>query len=169
MLTLIASSRYSFEVGWTSGDRNRQMRCGVSIQRGSIRAEWASVWKEPGWSGEDVRIFELMQVILKETYPFVRRDQDFELGWWMPSGPNGNIGIAQTYTNDGRGLTVRSVYVLLWPIVVVALGIGSPLLLSARRLARRNRPGLCPACGYDMKGLAEGAGCPECGKAAATR
>ena len=31
------------------------------------------------------------------------------------------------------------------------------------RAALRRRRGLCPRCGYDRAGLAEGAACPECG------
>jgi ribosomal protein L34E len=46
------------------------------------------------------------------------------------------------------------------------------LALPAAFLWYRHRrraigPGRCPRCGYDLAGLAEGAGCPECGGGAA--
>jgi hypothetical protein len=43
------------------------------------------------------------------------------------------------------------------PVPVVASG------LAALRRCRRRRRGLCAGCGYNRKGLAEGAVCPECG------
>ena len=57
----------------------------------------------------------------------------------------------------------------LWPgILVNMLVLGGAAFLvveSLRRLRarRRVRAGHCPACGYDMRGLAA---CPECGRAA---
>lgn len=60
----------------------------------------------------------------------------------------------------------------LWPgFVVNALfytaGLAA-IFASARAAAmlrrrRRSRRGLCPACGYNLTGLAQGSRCPECG------
>ncbi len=36
---------------------------------------------------------------------------------------------------------------------------------GATRRSRRRRRGLCPRCAYDLKGLAPGSPCPECGPA----
>jgi hypothetical protein len=43
----------------------------------------------------------------------------------------------------------------------LALGRAVPRLVSARR-RRRQRAGLCPACGYDLRATPER--CPECGR-----
>jgi hypothetical protein len=43
----------------------------------------------------------------------------------------------------------------------VLLGATETIGLARRRL--RSRKGLCPACGYDRRGLQVEAACPECG------
>jgi hypothetical protein len=45
---------------------------------------------------------------------------------------------------------------------------GLTILLAGARRSWRRRRGRCPGCGYDRRGLAEGAACPECGRAAGT-
>lgn len=53
------------------------------------------------------------------------------------------------------------------PLWMPLAGAGLPTLLvcvSCVRWLRRYRAGQCPACGYDLMGLKEGACCPECGK-----
>ena len=40
----------------------------------------------------------------------------------------------------------------------LTLAFGAPSIFR-----RRKRPGHCPACGYDLRGLPAGASCPECG------
>ena len=44
----------------------------------------------------------------------------------------------------------------------LVLGVVEGVRLARRRLRRKR--GRCPACGYDRRGLAEGAACPECGE-----
>jgi hypothetical protein len=39
------------------------------------------------------------------------------------------------------------------------------LLIVEQRARRVRDPLLCPACGYDRRGLEDGALCPECGRA----
>jgi hypothetical protein len=56
------------------------------------------------------------------------------------------------------GITVTSVFVPLWA-VVVAFATAASLLW---RHARRRPPGACPACGYDLRGVPATV-CPECG------
>jgi hypothetical protein len=70
--------------------------------------------------------------------------------------------------------------ILWWPYAARAFGhlhIGIPLWLPLGlvsmptslawwRWNRRRGPDLCPACGYDLSGIATGV-CPECGRAGA--
>jgi hypothetical protein len=63
--------------------------------------------------------------------------------------------------------------IVLWPgfAVDTALYGAAPflayLLIGPVRRSLRRRRGNCPACGYDLSGIAIGT-CPECGKAAHT-
>lgn len=51
----------------------------------------------------------------------------------------------------------------LWiPIVLTAIPTGL-LVRAERRERRRMRAHLCAKCGYDRRGLVDGAVCPECG------
>jgi hypothetical protein len=59
----------------------------------------------------------------------------------------------------GRGTLGSWAGVPVWFVTLVLAGIG----LSSWRLARRRRaPGLCRACGYDLR--ATPGRCPECGR-----
>ncbi len=63
----------------------------------------------------------------------------------------------------------------LWPgfalntLFYAALAWGLWQLPLAIRRRRRRSKGLCVRCGYDLKGLAAGAVCPECGRPALAR
>ena len=57
------------------------------------------------------------------------------------------------------------VVTILWPFALASLLGGGWLVWSGRRARRRAMTGVCLKCGYDVGGLAAGAGsvCPECG------
>lgn len=112
-------------------------------------------------------------------------------GWPMPAlwgwetrtfRINTTTGETTNVPIDGRGLFappsavrrltrqgVRLPYLPVWPGFAVDSAIAAALwwmLLTAPgaiKRWRRRRRGLCIACGYDLRGLAEGAACPECG------
>ena len=60
-----------------------------------------------------------------------------------------------------RGHQRRLASLPLWiPLAAVA----APTWLLRRRLRRLAKGGACPACGYDLAGLAPAVPCPECGE-----
>lgn len=75
----------------------------------------------------------------------------FDLDWVRTS-------VASTY-----GVTLPH-----WFVSVVLAAIALRLWIPHRRSARRRALGLCSRCGYDRKGLAPAAACPECGETPAT-
>src|SRR4051812_37899371 len=59
------------------------------------------------------------------------------------------------------GMDYWMAQVPLWGLAVAVAVPGAILWYRHRR--HRFGPGRCPKCGYELAGLAEGAGCPECG------
>jgi hypothetical protein len=51
----------------------------------------------------------------------------------------------------------------IWPFCIVLLTTTVGAWRLEKSAQRRNRLGRCPKCGYDLKGLAAGDACPECG------
>ena len=54
--------------------------------------------------------------------------------------------------------------VVAGPLWMPALGAAGLLLVAWKRSRCSRPPAGCPACGYDLSGLAPGAACPECGR-----
>jgi hypothetical protein len=70
-----------------------------------------------------------------------------------------------SYTEpSGRLVEVPNFAMPGWLLPVLLTGAGVPFLRWGIVARRRARTGLCPACGYDMRGLTDGVRCPECGK-----
>ncbi|QQS08792.1 MAG: hypothetical protein IPK69_12540 [Phycisphaerales bacterium] len=73
------------------------------------------------------------------------------------------IASMRAFEHQGVAMESMEVRLSLWPIVAIFAPSG---LLCLRRLTPRILPpaGMCPSCGYNLKGLAIGARCPECGR-----
>jgi hypothetical protein len=99
---------------------------------------------------------------LRPSEPFFSHDcawtiADTEARWrwgfaWEPS-------IRDRYLPRSFGLP-------LWPLFAAAF-IPTCVWWTRDIRSWRRRPGQCPACGYDRRGLGEGSPCPECGSAPA--
>lgn len=67
------------------------------------------------------------------------------------------FGFAHSYAWRTWVLTVPD-----WLVIVLAGAWPLKWTLHKRRVARRDKSGLCPACGYDLRASPQR--CPECGK-----
>jgi hypothetical protein len=89
---------------------------------------------------------------------------------WAPSQlfhirPRRGFGQGATREYD-KGQVIAQSWGIAFPIWVPAgLLAAVPATRLVRRLRRRNRPGLCRVCGYDLR--ATPGRCPECGTAPA--
>lgn len=149
---LLVSSRYTVNLSWAPAPIGQGASYVISVLRGSIVAGWMAPSRDSG----DIEL---------------RRDQDFELEWWYGfdrSDGHGNtvrsFGLVKLFTSIGR-IEAGAIYILIWPLILLTLTPGVPLLLSGRRAARRARVGCCAACGYDRAATPREAPCPECGVA----
>lgn len=93
-----------------------------------------------------------------DDYFFVPSDPvsvNFEINWMLPRllPAWGEAAVPQ--------LAPRAVAILLplWPVPVA---FGALAWYAGRRI-KRLRQDACAKCGYDTRGLAAGASCPECG------
>lgn len=90
------------------------------------------------------------------TWNIVRVPSQVKFNWWYssayPMGP-------------GRG-SMWALQIPMWPLVLLTLATTSTAWWLDVLAQRREREGKCPKCGYDRAGLASGAVCPECGRAA---
>jgi hypothetical protein len=93
-------------------------------------------------------------VLSEEPFDPATRRGDYGV-YWSPRTP-----IPFT-----AGSTYRLIQISLWPIAALFALFAAPAaawrLYGARQRARRRRRGLCPSCGYDLRGTPDR--CPECG------
>lgn len=71
------------------------------------------------------------------------------------------VGVQNYQGPAWKGLGVAISY---WTLATMLVGLGIWLWWPIRRSARRRAEGLCLRCGYDRRGLAPAASCPECGE-----
>jgi hypothetical protein len=108
--------------------------------------------------------------VVREVKDPVRRDTTNP--WWFDQNA-GNVFLWDVGVGGGGGtvnnnaeLRMAFVCVPIWFVVALAtlpVGVARTRTVLSRRL--RARRGMCPDCGYDLRGTPDR--CPECGKAAA--
>ncbi|MFT3684376.1 MAG: hypothetical protein QM783_05515 [Phycisphaerales bacterium] len=102
---------------------------------------------------------------------YVTIDWDKSYGWlrlslWTYAWPDEVRGLRaqaaplHNYVTATSPPWVRRVATPLWPVVLGSTGLVVWRWRRRRRLAAEDG---CPGCGYSLRGLAEGAACPECG------
>jgi hypothetical protein len=129
---------------------------------------WAHLWDPADWPPE------------QKEYVYVPlfTAADMGVGWplpaftiyWDTSGRNEWRGGTMLATPRGSGLRFWVWRPIARGLLLDSLFWAAALLVpvgTARSLIklRRRRRGACTACGYDLRGLADGALCPECGAA----
>jgi len=87
---------------------------------------------------------------------FERAYADTHWRWWF-HWERGSFG----------NLPMRILEVPLWSPCLLTGSLAGIVWTFALRARKRQGDRLCPACGYDLRGLAAGAACPECGRNAA--
>ncbi len=81
--------------------------------------------------------------------------------WILEVNAPQNWGVYGTYDNSTIGYAAIALCWLTWPVLLFKPA-GRKELADLRKLA-----GCCAACGYDLRGNADGDSCPECGQSIA--
>lgn len=93
--------------------------------------------------------------------------------WTVVRGAFELTGSHRALPSPGASFSRTLPYLPTWPGLVINLAFWSAAtaqFVFAPALVRRlrRRPGLCPACSYDLRGLPAGSACPECGRGSPT-
>jgi hypothetical protein len=135
---------------------------------GSLPA-WSRLWRPESWPhevnmGGYIQSEMAMEVGAGWPLPSITMDWDsahrneYRGGKVLPSPPGIRMRFL-AWRPLARGLAVDT---LFYAAALAGLVGGARLVVRARR----RRRGVCPACAYDLRGLAADGVCPECGRPA---
>lgn len=97
-------------------------------------------------------------------------DPNDRVGFWLSRRVNVQTGRASSWNwwewqwIRSASSRVRGFIAPAWPAAVVLCAAGAWLVVAGVRAGRLGREGHCGLCGYDVRGLSDGAVCPECGE-----
>ena len=132
----------------------------VAVRPGGGRV---AVWVCSGRGGLGLAVTTIPAGLVTRSGGDWRRRAPRYGGEDWPSVGRGGLGFYVTaFEPTATGVRVTGACVPA-PAVVLSCAV-LPALYAARRRRRRDRPGLCPTCGYDLR--ATPGRCPECGEAA---
>ncbi|HSI37062.1 MAG TPA: hypothetical protein VK986_25975 [Tepidisphaeraceae bacterium] len=83
--------------------------------------------------------------------------------WGRPGGLTAFRREVHERTSGTVSIGSRRVVFPLWVVVVLAAVLPTVLVVRWQRRLRQACFGMCLTCGYDLRGHAPGARCPECG------
>lgn len=121
-----------------------------------------SSWPDPTWVAKPGLEFASYKYDVKNTY-----------GAWMPRPSNAGLWLGfgwkqLQFSNEPAPRPGAFVCRLpSWFLLLALLAFPAFTLRSWRRAKHRQRYGLCPACGYDVRATPDR--CPECGAAPTPR
>jgi hypothetical protein len=75
--------------------------------------------------------------------------------------PESDIGAVARFVS--LWIIMPILFVIIPGVLIVAGSTSARRWVKNERLNRRRRRGQCLVCGYDRRGIPEGAPCPECG------
>ncbi len=144
---------------WSFHYTNPSQSWRLSLVQGRARLWWSNpgdVNSMPsGWSTGGGAAWSLDSSVW-------RPELDRALNVWVPLGPPGTPpGPGGVNVKSIRGLNIA--VAPMYPGLLAAI-VGVAAMPGWKR-SRRRRLGQCARCGYDRRGLAVGAACPECGEA----
>ncbi len=125
-------------------------RRSLALRDGGVEFGWASHpfrRDERGWS---FRTAQPARILLGRASAVVPTTSGASVNITLPNG------------TGATAITLRVLFVPIWPWAAALTGVSALLFWRSRRIAV---PGHCGACGYDVRGL-PGSKCPECGSVA---